>query len=247
MTDHKTKVALVTGGARRIGAEICRCLHAEGYRVAVHYRASSAEAASLVTGLNDLRKDSAQQFGLDLNDTPRLSGLIEDCIVRFGRLDVLVNNASTFYATPLKEVGEAEWSDLLGVNLKAPLFLSKAAADPLTASGGCIVNIADIHAERPMEGHAVYSTAKAGLVMLTRALAVELGPGVRVNAVAPGAILWPEKETDRASQEKIIARTALNRIGTPRDIAGAVLYLARDALYTTGTILAVDGGRSLHY
>jgi len=245
MGEQKAKVALVTGGARRIGAEICRCLHAGGFNVAVHYRASATDADALVKELNGRRKKSAREFALDLKDTPRLARLVDACVAHFGRLDVLVNNASTFYPTPLGEISESEWDDLVGVNLMAPLFLAKAATTHLTASGGCIVNITDIHAERPMEGHLVYSTAKAGLVMLTRALAIELGPDVRVNAVAPGTILWPKNGTNEQQRQNIIARTTLNRIGAPQDVARAVLFLARDASYTTGEVLAVDGGRSL--
>lgn len=245
MGEQQGKVALVTGGARRIGAEICRCLHADGFDIAVHYRASAADADALVNELDARRANSARAFALDLMDTPRLAGLVDACVAHFGRLDVLVNNASTFYATPLGDVEEKDWDDLVGVNLKAPLFLSKAAAAQLAANGGCIVNITDIHAERPMENHSVYGAAKAGLVMLTRSLAVELGPAVRVNAVAPGAILWPERSGDEHERQDIIARTALGRIGAPRDVARAVLFLVRDAAYTTGEILAVDGGRSL--
>lgn len=245
MDDQQGKVVLVTGGARRIGAEICRFLHANEFDIAVHYRGSATDAAALVNELNTRRMNSARAFPLDLKDTPRLAGLVDACVAHFGRLDVLVNNASTFYETPLSEVGESDWDELVGVNLKAPLFLSKAAADHLAANGGCIVNIADIHAERPLENHALYSVAKAGLVMLTRALAVELGPAVRVNAVAPGAILWPERGIGEGERRNILARTALERIGAPRDIARAVLFLARDAGYTTGEILAVDGGRGL--
>ena len=242
MTDQTGRVALVTGGARRIGAEICRSLHADGFSVAVHYRTSATDAAALVDELNTGRSDSAQGFDLDLRDIPRLAGLVDACVAR---LDLLVNNASSFYETPLGEVEESDWDDLVGVNLKAPLFLAKAAAPHLAASEGCIVNITDIHAKRPMENHAVYSIAKAGLVMLTRALAVELGPAVRVNAVAPGAILWPERGIDGGERRSIIERTPLDRIGAPQDIARAVLFLARDAAYTTGEVLAVDGGRSL--
>jgi pteridine reductase len=241
------KVALVTGGARRIGAAIVRCLHAGGIRVAVHYRASESDANALVDALNASRVDSAHAFPLDLRETPRLSGLVEDCVAHFGRLDILVNNASTFYPTPVAETTEAEWHDLLGVNLKAPLFLSQAAATHLAAARGCIVNIADIYAERPLRDHAVYSAAKAGLVMLTRALAVELGPAVRVNAVAPGAILWPEHTAGDGLRDAVIGRTALGRMGDPEDVARAVRFLVMDAAYTTGEIIAVDGGRNLQY
>ena len=248
MADHDPpKVALVTGGARRIGAAIVRCLHASGIRVAVHYRASESDANALVDALNASRAGSAHAFPLDLRETPRLSGLVENCVTHFGRLDILVNNASTFYPTPVAETTEAEWHDLLAVNLKAPLFLSQAAATHLAAARGCIVNIVDIYAERPLRDHAVYSAAKAGLVMLTRALAVELGPAVRVNAVAPGAILWPEHAAGDELRDTVIGRTALKRMGDPEDVARAVRFLVTDAAYTTGETIAVDGGRSLQY
>lgn len=245
MDGQNSEVALVTGGARRIGAEICRCLHANGFDIAVHYRRSAADAAALVDELNENRPNSARAFALDLKNTPRIPELVDACIAHFGRLDVLVNNASSFYETPLGAIGETEWDDLVGVNLKAPLFLAKAAASQLAKNRGCIVNITDIHAERPMDKHTVYSVAKAGLAMLTRALALDLGPSVRVNAVAPGAILWPERGMDERERRNIIARTPLDRIGAPREVALAVLFLARSALYTTGEILAVDGGRRL--
>jgi pteridine reductase len=241
------KVALVTGGARRIGAAIVRCLHASGLRLAVHYRASESDAKALVDELNANRADSAHAFPLDLRETSLLSGLVESCVAHFGRLDVLVNNASTFYPTPVAETTQADWQDLLGVNLKAPLFLSQAAAAHLAATRGCIVNIADIYADRPLKGHAVYSAAKAGLVTLTRALAVELGPAVRVNAVAPGAILWPEHADDDGLRDAVIGRTALKRMGDPEDVARAVRFLVNDAAYTTGEVIAVDGGRNLQY
>jgi len=240
-------VALVTGGARRIGAAIVRCLHRSGVRVAVHYHSSTDEADKLVESLNAEREDSARAFGLDLSDTGQHGDLIAACADHFGRLDYLVNNASTFYPTRLPAVTESDWEDLIGINLKAPFFLAQAAAPHLKAASGAIVNIVDIYGSRPLAGYAVYSTAKAGLIMLTRALAVELAPEVRVNAVAPGAILWPERRGGDGERDAVVARTALKRTGDPEDVAGAVRFLARDAVYTTGEILSVDGGRSLRY
>lgn len=218
---------LVTGGARRVGAEIVRTLHAAGANVAVHYRNSAADATALVAALNDARPRSATG------------------IAAFGRLDVLVNNASTFYPTPLGEISAAHWDDLLGTNLKAPLFLSQAAAGALRAAQGLIVNIADIHGQRPLRHHTTYSIAKAGLVMLTRSLARELAPEVRVNAIAPGPVMWPVGGADEALQAEIVARTALKRLGSPRDVALAARYFAVDAPFVTGQVLAVDGGRSV--
>lgn len=240
-------VALVTGGARRIGAAIARCLHESGVRVAVHYRNSAEAAQKLVATLNAERADSAAAFALDLADSRQHEDLIESCAARFGRLDYLVNNASAFYPTRLPAITESDWEDLIGINLKAPLFLAQAAAGQLKAAGGAIVNIADIYGERPLAGYAVYSTAKAGLIMLTRALAVELAPEVRVNAVAPGAILWPERRGGDGERDAVVARTVLKRTGEPEDVARAVRFLARDAGYTTGEIFSVDGGRSLRY
>ncbi len=240
-------VALVTGGARRIGAAIVRCLHRGGVRVAVHCRNSVDEAEKLVQSLNADRADSAKVFGLDLGDIRKHGELISSCADHFGRLDYLVNNASTFYPTRLPAVTESDWEDLIGINLKAPLFLAQAASRHLRAAAGAIVNIVDIYGERPLAGYAVYSTAKAGLIMLTRALAVELAPEVRVNAVAPGAILWPERRGGDGERDAVVARTALKRTGNPEDVARAVRFLAQDATYTTGEIFSVDGGRSLRY
>ena len=244
---NSTPVALVTGGARRIGAAIVRCLHQSGTRVAVHCRSSVDEAEKLVQSLNAQRPDSARAFRLDLADVHRHPELIESCANHFGRLDYLVNNASTFYPTRLPSVTESDWDDLIGINFKAPLFLAQAASRHLTAATGAIVNIVDIYGERPLAGYAVYSAAKAGLIMLTRALAVELAPAVRVNAVAPGAILWPERRGGDGQREAVVARTALERTGEPEEVANAVRFLTREATYTTGEIFSVDGGRSLRY
>lgn len=213
----------------------------------VHYRNSADEAEKLAQSLNDERADSARVFGLDLGDVRRHGELIESCADHFGRLDYLVNNASTFYPTRLPAVTESDWEDLIGINLKAPMFLAQAASGHLRAAAGAIVNIVDIYGQRPLAGYAVYSAAKAGLIMLTRALAVELAPEVRVNAVAPGAILWPERRGGDGERDAVVARTALKRTGNPEDVARAVRFLAQEATYTTGEIFSVDGGRSLRY
>ncbi|MDP3976653.1 MAG: pteridine reductase [Pseudomonas sp.] len=242
------KVVLVTGGAKRVGAAICRSLHAAGAQLAMHYRSSAQEALALRDELNTLRPESAAAFQSDLLDLDALPQLVNGVIEKFGRLDALVNNASSFYATPLAEVDELQWNDLLGTNLRAPLFLAQAAAAELRRRHGCIVNIADIHAERPMHGHLLYSVAKAGLAALTRALAQEMAPQVRVNAVAPGVIMWPENAAwmDEEQRRKIVAHTLLKREGEPDDIARTVAFLIQDAPYVTGQIIAVDGGRSIN-
>lgn len=239
------KAALITGGARRIGAVIARTLHAHGANVVVHYRSSAREAEQLCRELVALRAGSAVTVQADLTDTRALAPLVERAVAAFGRLDVLVNNASSFYPTPVGELTEEDWDDLVGSNLKAPLFLAQAATPHLREAQGLIVNLVDIHALRPLKRHTVYSIAKAGLVMLTRSLARELGPQIRVNAVAPGPVLWPEGGIDGQLQQEIIDRTALKRIGTPADIAQAVLFFATDAPFVTGQVLAVDGGRSI--
>jgi len=242
------KVILVTGGAKRVGAAICRRLHAAGAQVAVHYRNSAQQALALQNELNALRPESAVAFQADLLNLDALQQLVREVVEKFGRLDALVNNASSFYATPLAEVDEQQWHDLLGTNLRAPLFLAQAAAAELRRHHGCIVNIADIHAERPMHGHLLYSMAKAGLTALTRALAQELAPQVRVNAVSPGVIMWPENAAwmDEEQRRKIVAHTLLKREGEPEDVARAVTFLIQDAPYVTGQIIAVDGGRSVN-
>lgn len=240
------KVVLVTGGAKRVGAAISRRLHAAGADIALHYRSSVGQAQVLCCELNELRPDSVEAFSADLLDLASLPLLLERVIERFGRLDALVNNASSFYATPLSEVDEQQWHDLVGTNLRAPLFLAQAAAEELRRRHGCIVNIADIHAERPMHGHLLYSVAKAGLAALTRALAQEMAPQVRVNAVAPGVILWPEAWMDEEQRRRIVAHTLLKREGEPDDIARTVAFLIKDAPYITGQMIAVDGGRSVN-
>lgn len=233
------RVALVTGGARRIGAELCRALAGAGYAVAIHYRRSERQAKALARDL-----DGAAVFHSELGDAADCADLVRAVVGHFGALDLVVNNASSFFATDVATATEAQWDDLMTSNLKAPFFIARAAAPHLADRSGSIVNMADVHAERPLAGHPIYSTAKAGLVMLTRALAGELGPLVRVNAVAPGTILWPEAGGGEAARPEILERTALKRKGEPADIAGAVLYLA-GARYVTGHVLVVDGGRSL--
>lgn len=239
------KVVLVTGAARRIGAAIVTRLHEEGARVAIHYRSSATDAEALAERLNRERGDSAATFQADLLDNQQIPELVTAVTGWAGRLDCLVNNASTFYPTPVGSITEAEWLDLIGSNLKAPLFLSQAALPHLQEHGGAIINIVDIHAQRPLRNHAVYGPAKAGLAMLTRALAKDLAPKVRVNGVSPGAILWPEDGMSDAAQQTILRQVPLARPGDPGDIAGCVLYLLRDAPYVTGQIIAVDGGRSI--
>ncbi len=240
------RVALVTGGAQRVGAQIIRTLHAAGARVVVHHHRSATQAETLVAELNAARAASAVAVRADLLEVARLGELVESTTRAFGRLDVLVNNASTFYPTPLGEITEANWNDLLGSNLKAPLFLSQAAAPALRQAQGLILNIVDIHGSRPLRRYPVYSVAKAGLIMLTRALARELGPQVRVNAIAPGPVMWPaDGVADAELQQKIVERTLLKRSGSAQDIARTALFFAADAPYITGQVLAVDGGRSV--
>ena len=241
----ENKVVLVTGAARRIGAAIVTRLHANGARVAIHYRGSGDAAESLAARLNEQRTGSARTFQADLLDMGSVPKLIADVVAWGGRLDALVNNASTFYPTPVGTITEKEWDDLVGSNLKAPLFLSQAATPHLKETGGAIVNIADIHAQRPLRDHPVYGPAKAALAMLTRSLAKDLAPDIRVNGVSPGAILWPEDGMTEDAQKSILRQVPLQRAGNPDDIAGCVLYLLRDATYVTGQIIAVDGGRSI--
>ncbi len=237
------KAALVTGAARRVGAAVATALHAAGARVAIHYRSSQAEADALAARLNAARADSARAFRADLADPAACDALAAQALRAFGRLDVLVNNASTFYATPVGTITPDQFDDLVGSNLRAPLFLSQAAAPGLAKHEGLILNIGDIHGLRPLRGHAVYCAAKAGLLMLTRSLARELGPAIRVNAVAPGPVMWPEHGVDEALRERIVSRTALKRAGSAEDVAKAVLFFATGAPFVTGQVLAVDGGR----
>jgi pteridine reductase len=237
--------ALITGAGKRIGAAIARTLHAAGANIAVHYFRSSAPADELVAELNAARPDSALAFGADLRDIAPLEQLVGNVVAAAGRLDILINNASSFYPTEIGTITEENWQDLVHSNLKAPLFLAQAALPHLKAANGSIVNIVDIHARRPLRHYHVYGAAKAGLAMLTRSLARDLAPEVRVNGVSPGAILWPEDGMSDRVKQNIIARIPLGRPGGPEDIAGTVLFLVRDAPYITGQIIAVDGGRSI--
>ena len=245
--DLSGRLALITGGAHRIGASIARLLHGAGMDLMLHYRRSRTAAEALQQELEAARPGSVRLVQADLLQTAALPELIRGCRDWRGRLDLLVNNASTFYATPVAEVTEAQWDDLMGTNLKAPFFLARAAADLLKVSGGAIVNLVDIHADRPKKGYPVYSMAKAGNAMMVKSLARELGPEIRVNGVAPGAILWPEEGLSATARETILSRTTLERAGTPGDIARTVLFLARDADYISGQIIAVDGGRSVQH
>jgi pteridine reductase len=239
------KAVLITGGARRVGAVIARTLHAAGANLVVHYRRSANEAAQLADEFNKLRPKSTVTMQADLLDIGQLPSLVEFAQRTFGSLDVLVNNASSFYPTPIGEITAAAWDDLVGSNLKVPLFLSQAAAPALRKSKGLIVNIVDIHSQRPLRNYTVYCAAKAGLHMLTRSLAKELGPEVRVNGISPGPVMWPEAQADAGARAKIIESTILKRMGTPEDIARTVLFFATSAPFITGQILAVDGGRSV--
>jgi pteridine reductase len=239
------QVALVTGAASRIGAAIATQLHSAGASVAIHYRGSAEEALALAESLNAERANSAATFQADLLDMAQLETMVSSVCDWQSRLDILVNNASSFYPTPPGTITETQWDDLLGSNLKAPLFLSQAALGALRETRGSIVNIVDIHALRPLKDHTVYGPAKAGLAMLTRSLAKDLAPEIRVNGVAPGAILWPEDDMSEATKQSILRQVPLERAGEPDDIAGCVLYLVRDAAYVTGQIIAVDGGRSV--
>ena len=239
------RVALVTGGARRLGAAIATRLHAGGASVAVHHRRSAADAEALVSGFNAERPGSAAGFACDLLEVESLAALVTSVTGHFGRLDVLVNNASSFYPTPVGTITASQFDDLVGTNLRAPLFLSQAAAPALRESRGLILNMVDIHGQRPLRAHPVYSAAKAALVMLTKSLARELGSEVRVNAIAPGPVLWPEHGLGEELRREIVGKTALGRAGSADDVARAAWYFVAEAPYVTGQVLAVDGGRSL--
>ena len=238
---------LITGAARRVGAAIARRLHRAGASLMLHYRSSEREVQALQTELNAARKNSVALVQADLLDVAGLAEIVKNTISRFERLDALVNNASTFFPTPVGEITPASWDNLIGTNLRAPLFLAQAAAPHLKKTSGSIVNITDIHAERPLKSYVIYSVAKAGLAGLTRSLARELAPEVRVNGIAPGAIVWPEDGSfDEVTRQRIISHTLLRRTGEPDDVARAVYYLIVEAPYVTGEIIAVDGGRSIN-
>ncbi|MGC2518470.1 MAG: pteridine reductase [Burkholderiales bacterium] len=238
---------LITGAARRVGAAIARRLHREGASLMLHYRSSERDVQALQAELNAARKNSVALVQADLLDVAGLAEIVKNTISRFERLDALVNNASTFFPTPVGEITPASWDNLIGTNLRAPLFLAQAAAPHLKKTGGAIVNITDIHAERPLKSYVIYSVAKAGLAGLTRSLARELAPEVRVNGIAPGAIVWPEDGSfDEVTRQRIISHTLLRRTGEPDDVARAVYYLIVEAPYVTGEIIAVDGGRSIN-
>lgn len=245
MTTPARPVALVTGSARRIGAVIAGTLHAAGYDLALHYRSSRAELDALVAGFERARPGSTLVLQAELADFDRLPELVAHTVGRFGRLDALVNNASGFIPTPIGTVVPQQWDELFASNARAPFFLAQAAAPHLAATRGAIVNLTDIYAERPLRGHTVYCMAKAALLMATRSLALELAPHVRVNAVSPGAILWPQDHADTAEQDAMLTRTPLRRTGTPEEVAEAVRWLLMDASYSTGQVLHLDGGRML--
>lgn len=252
MPSSTAKVALVTGAAKRIGAEIVRHLHQENFNVVIHYHHSGVAAQALTNELNDARANSAICIAADLNNLLQIKNLAAQAEQNWQRLDLLVNNASSFYPTPIGETEEADWERLMSSNLKAPFFLAQALAKNLAEQRGCIINIADIYADKPLKKHSVYSIAKAGNVMLTKTLAQELAPLVRVNGIAPGAILWPDdankKPEDKLSddnKEKMLAKIPLQQCGQVQDITRAILFLVQDAPYITGQILTVDGGRSI--
>ena len=242
----QNKTILITGAAKRVGAAIARRLHRAGANLTLHYHSSEREAHALQSELNLQRAQSVILVRADLLETAGLPEIVKTCVERFGSLYSLVNNASAFYPTPVGAISAANWDDLIGANLKAPLFLSQAAAPYLKKSSGCVVNVTDIHAELPLKSYVVYIVAKAGLAGLTRSLARELGPEVRVNAVAPGPIAWPEDGAfDEVTRQRVISHTLLKRIGEPDDIARAVYFLIAEAPYITGQTIAVDGGRSV--
>ena len=241
-------MVLITGGAKRVGAAICRELHAHGANLMVHYNTSTKDARALQAELNLQRANSVAIIQGDLLNIAIMSNLVQETVKQFSKLDVLINNASSYYSTEIGKISEENWHDLVGSNLKAPMFLAQAAAAELRKNHGCIVNITDMHIERPKKGYVVYSVAKAGLVTLTKSLAHELSPEVRVNAVAPGPVQWPENnpQFDEVYRQRVINQTLLKKIGTPQDIAKAVKFLVADAPFITGHVLAVDGGRSLN-
>lgn len=242
---NNPKTVMITGAARRVGAEMVRHLHQAGMNIVLHYRSSNKDATALAESLNRQRANSVRLLKGDLKNYQNIPELVNQGIALFGRIDVLINNASSFYPTDLQDVTEEIWEDLVGVNLKAPLYLTKALASELTKNKGCIINIVDIHGDRPLKDYSVYSIAKAGLIMFTKSMARELAPNIRVNGIAPGAIMWPEEQHYEGMHQQIIDRTALKREGSPQDIAQTTLFLIEKAGYITGQIIAVDGGRTL--
>lgn len=243
--DLSGKVVLITGGAKRIGACLAESLHAAGMQVIVHYRSSADKAHQLQEKLNARREQSCILMQCDLLQTNKLKPLIDECVRQAGRLDVLINNASAFYPTPIGETDQRQWDTLLDSNLKAPFFLSQAAAPQLRKTRGCIINLVDIYAERPLGDHAAYCASKAGLLSLTRSFAQQLAPHVRVNGISPGAILWPENQHNDIAQQRLLSRVPLKRTGRPQDIAETALFLIRSSPYITGHIIPVDGGRTI--
>lgn len=242
---HERPVALITGAGKRVGAVIARTLHAAGYDLALHYRHSAADAELLAASLERQRSDSTFTVQAELGDLDALPGMVQRVLSRFGRLDALVNNASAFYSTPVGAATLAQWNELFASNAQAPFFLAQAATPALRDARGAIVNMVDIYAERPLANHPIYCMAKAALEAMTRSLALDLGPDVRVNGVAPGAVMWPSDGKPYDDQQAMLARTPLQRAGSPEDVAGAVLWLLRDAPFVTGHIIRVDGGRTL--
>ncbi|MEW5296879.1 MAG: hypothetical protein WDW38_010037 [Sanguina aurantia] len=243
--DKDLPVALITGAGRRVGASIARTLHAAGYNLALHYRRSRTDAETLATSLESQRPGSTLLLQAELADLDGLPSLVATLLAHYGRLDALVNNASAFYATPIGSATSAQWNELFASNAQAPLFLSQAAMPALRQARGSIVNLLDIYAERPLEGYTIYCMAKAAQAAMTRSLAVELGPDVRVNGIAPGAVLWPAEGKSEQEQQTMLDRTPLRRAGSPDDVASTVLWLLRDATYVTGQVIHVDGGRLL--
>ena len=244
MQSFDTPVALVTGSAKRLGRQIISQLHQAGYRVIIHYNQSATDANNLASSLNQQRPDSALTIQANLLDEQAVQLLANKALASFNRLDVLINNASSFYATPLGSATLANWDDLFGSNVKAPYFLCKALAPALAANKGCIINMVDIHAQQPLQDHSIYCMAKAALLMMTKSLARELAPTIRVNGIAPGAILWPSQQLAEADKAAILQQIPLQRTGSPEDIANTVLFLLQSP-YISGQIIAVDGGRSL--
>lgn len=239
------KVALITGAARRLGAAIAKKLHAQGANVVIHYRQSAEDALQLCKALNAVRPNSAAALAADLSDIAAVTALAKESVDAWGRLDILINNASSFYPTTIGQSSPEQWQDLFDSNLKAPFFLAQALADELKKNHGCIINMADIHADRPLKEHTIYCCAKAGNTMLTKSLARELAPEVRVNSIAPGAIMWPEEGLSSSAKNEIVERTALKRAGCENDIADTVNFLVNHAPYITGQVIPVDGGRTL--